>query len=57
MTLLGSAEFKAVVAGRNEYTPTAAAGQSLKVAAGTYWMMALFNMSTPFGRRPRGGPL
>ena len=55
VTLLGSAEFKAVVAGRNEYTPTAAAGQSLKVAAGTYWIMAAYNMSTPIEIAAGGG--
>jgi hypothetical protein len=55
VALIGSAEFKAVAAGRNEYTPTAAAGQALKVVAGTYWIMAVYSVNTPLEIAAAGG--
>jgi hypothetical protein len=56
--LVASAQSKAVLAGTNVYAATASSGQSLTIATtGTYWIMALFDVTTTVRQAPTTGPL
>jgi hypothetical protein len=59
--LVAKAEFQAVVVGvpgKNEYTASPAmTGGSLQIPAGTYWIMALYDVTTATEVAPTSGPL
>jgi hypothetical protein len=56
--LVASAQSKAVLAGANVYPAVAASGQSLTIAtSGTYWVMALFDVTTTVRQSTTTGTL
>ena len=55
-TLLASAQYGAlVVVGRAEFPAVAAAGGSLTLAPGTYWIMVMYDNTTSIAAAPMGG--
>lgn len=56
--LIAKAEFQPVAVGRNEYVaaPAATSG-TLSLSAGTYWIMALYDVNTSIAAAPTTGPL
>jgi len=56
--LLMSAQSKGVLAGTNTYAPTSAqAGGSLQIPPGTYWIAALYDVTTTIRATPAGGAM
>src|SRR5450432_3206368 len=55
-TLVASAQYGAlVVVGRAEFPAVAAAGGSLTLLAGTYWIMVMYDNTTSIAAAPAGG--
>jgi len=56
--LLMSAQSKGVLSGTNTYAPTSAqAGGSLQIPPGTYWIAALYDVTTTIRATPVGGAM